>query len=216
MSTLAPRLPKNGMLTELRAKLSMLTTEELFAKWERGLRMIVESWVEQALIVDILLERGETERTEAIRKQTRGPMLTWMRRIADGTYCAEAICKFYRPADMSLLRRILKLPADDQVRLAVGGTVELVVPDGHGGRTHRNALPEEMTPEQIKQVFAGDHIRTKAEQNLYLDNESREAAMPVSERIGPGRIDKVQKCVFVGSRRFDLATLKLWVKAIEK
>lgn len=94
-------------------------------------------------------------------------------RALDAIYCgtldAGVMCKYL--AYPGFINRIKCYPIEEQQRLAKADGLEVVVFDSNGGFTDRMLPYATMAPEQKKQVFARDHVRTKQEQIAFLENE---------------------------------------------
>lgn len=173
--------------------IATMTTEELRDELVAALKITAESLSRLALIVQTLEERGDD------LSGLRIPLLDHLRRIAHGQVLPELVVRF--AGKSMLLHRVSLLPMPDQQRLANGGTVELVVrrdsPDGENTSfDKRQADPQRMTPKQVCQVFANDHIRGEGEQILLLEDK-RSPTKSASPR-GKVRTDKQRGGLLVG------------------
>ena len=197
MSDASLMLPDDAddLLAKLLAGFRDKTADEVLKSIQSALRMTVESWVTVAAGVRALEEKGvDVNRIRA----AVGPFLNLLRRIAAGQLLASVVCRFYN--QIGIINRIGRLPAPDQKRLASGERVAVLVPGG-SGYTSRMLTPDEMTPDQFRQVFAADHIRTETEQAAWLDGKRAELSRPVPEAIGPFRIDKdAGAAIFTGKK----------------
>lgn len=181
-----------GFLVEFRQQ----SAEQILESMREGLRTTTISFIRHAAAVHVLEEKGiEVARIRA----AMGPVTNYLRMIAAGNLRPSVVCRFWMNPD--LIRRIGRIPGTDQKKLAAGGRVPMVVISPTGGTTVRNTDPGEMTAEQLKQVFAKDHIRTEQEQAAWLDGQRTEAAKPVGEVFGPFKLDRIRGgAVFTGKR----------------
>lgn len=137
-------------------ELARLTTDELRAELSRGLQITANTLTRLAAIVAELERRGED------LSHLRFALIGHLRRIAAGQVIPELVVRFQ--GTPRLLQRLVLLPITDQKRLASGELVQLAVRGQGGTVTHRMVDPMTLNGEQMRQVFADDHIRDYAEQ----------------------------------------------------
>lgn len=198
MNELAVRPPAESAawLAEFHA----MTTEELKQNLAETLGLTARSLLRCACLIHVL----ERERSEDLSGLRIG-ILPHLRRIATGQLLPEVVVRF--AGKPSLIAVVGNLPLDDQRRLAAGDSVALIVYADGGGRTVRMMDPLNMTPRQVSQAFARDHIRHETEQHAILDDRREKAARPIPESVGKLRIDKERGGVMVGRHFVPLADL---------
>lgn len=139
-----------------------------------------------------------------------------LRLIACGMLLPQLVYRFHSKPE--LLVETSGLPLPDQERLANGDRVPTVVigPDGRQDEKRRDPLS--FNRDEIRQVFARDHIRDLSEQSAWIDRDRmRVARLVVPERIGKIRIDKERGvATFPKKGDYTLAELVQVVKALQK
>jgi hypothetical protein len=158
-------------------ELSKLDTATLKDQLTKALKLSAESLKRLATIVRLLEERGED------LSDLKLGLVGYLRQIAYGQLAPEAVVRFGQSP--LVLRCVATLPMPDQMRLATGEPVELVVRTVGGTPTKRLADPAKLTRAQLHQVFARDRIRDEAEQLLMLSAAPEPRPLPVKVR---GRI----------------------------
>jgi hypothetical protein len=81
--------------------------------------------------------------------------------------------------DYPAVRHITKLPYSEQKRL-VGGTVELLVTSSKGGLDTLRVAPENLTPQQCRQVFDGNTVRSVPGQRAYIESRKQDERVKLS------------------------------------
>lgn len=189
------------------AEFHSMTTEDLKTALADSLGLTAKSLLRSACLVHVLEERGED------LTGLRIGMLNHLKKIACGQLLPEVVVRF--AGKPSLIAVVGNLPIDQQCRLAAGDAVQLLVYGDDGKRTIRNADPLVMTPRQVMQVFARDHVRNQAEQALILDERRERASLPVPAAVGKMKIDKERGGVIVGRQFIPLVDLVAAVKALQ-
>ena len=176
-------------LSEVKA----LSNTELQQRFSELASQSAELVVRMAAIVKTLEERGVS--LEAVR-ETCGAYLNYLRRVASEQLSSAAVAKFlYKPM---LMQCVSRLPVSDQEALATGRGVKLVERTASGTWTHRVLDPAMLNGEQLRLVFAVDHIRNEAEQIHKLQWEQTKNSRPGKEKIGNLKIDREKRGVWVG------------------
>jgi hypothetical protein len=184
------------------------TTERIKHELAHTLGLTANSLRRAALLVRTLEERGED------LSGLRLALLSHLKKIACGQLLPEVVVRF--AGKPLLITLIGNLPIDDQRRLSSGDPVRLIVIGDDGRRTHRLADPLYMVPRQLRQVFATDHLRTDAEQNLILDDRRRISSAPVPESVGGAKMDAEAGGVWVGRKFFSLSDLETMVRELKR
>lgn len=161
--------------SELRKELAKLSVDDLRKALIQGLQATAANFLRLAFIVRELEERGDN------LSELNSRLLTYLRLIAHGQLSAAVLVKFQ--GSQLIIEKVAALPMPDQLRLAEGQSIRLVVRDG-SSYTHRMVQPLEMTPEQISQAFTRGAIRSEPEQINYLESKSRTAKDSKSNRRG--------------------------------
>lgn len=194
------------------ADFNALPTEKLREILTVCLRNQADNLVTMARAVKALEDRGED------LSPLRIALLPKLRLIACGQLLPEVLTRGW---PYRLVRFVTRLPLDEQRRFVDGDPLKVAVyaPDGKEV-THRLVeILDLERPEQAdlrKQVYADDHVRTLAEQALVLDQQRAKAKTFRSELVEGGRIDREQECVWFSRKPIGKATLKAWLKALEK
>lgn len=178
------------------ATLAGMTTEQLREELARAVITTAAHFLRLALIVRALESRGED------LSGLRIALLPVLRLIAHGQLVPEAAVRFAEAP--GLLRRIAALPSPDQRRLASGEPVELVVRRDDGDDV-RLADPLRLTRDQVTQVFARDHLRTRGEQTLILEARTARPAVRPSPKLGKARPDRERGGITIGRSFASLA-----------
>jgi hypothetical protein len=193
----------------LLAHFQSLSTEDLKRSLVLQLEMSANTLLHTAYLVRVLEERGEDLSGLKIG------LIHHLRKIACGQLLPEVVVRF--AGKPSLIALIGNLPLAEQRRLADGEHVRLVVYDqATGQRTHRMADPLALTPRQVAQVFARDHVRRDDEQALLLDERRERAAQPVPETVGKLKLDRERGVAILGNHVIPLADLELAVKLLKR
>lgn len=184
------------------------STDVLKRELVESLGLTARGLLRCACIVHVLEERGEDLTAMQIG------IINFLRKIACGQLLPEVVVRF--AGNTVLLKRIENLPIADQRRLATGSPVALLVLGTDGGRTIRQADPLKMTAQQVKQAFAGDHIRDEGEQALLLDDRREQASRPLSSMVGPLRLDPDRDGATCGRTFVSLANLEEAVRQLKR
>jgi hypothetical protein len=193
---------------DILGQLRSMTDEQLLEELKTGMRVNADNLLRMALVVKELESRG------ADLSGVKLGLLHHLRRIACGQMLPEVVTQFaWSPA---LIARIGSLPLSEQRKLVDGDRVKMLTYGPDGSMTHRLADPVAMTPDQVNQVFARDHIRDDSEQALWLDRRviRERAKKAIPERIGDMHIDKEREGVVVGRTFIPLDHLRRAVKAL--
>lgn len=91
--------------------------------------------------------------------------LPLLRKIAYGQLVPDAVAQFFRHP--SLLGRLQRLSPPEQKRLSADFPIKVAEYDGTT-IAFRAIPPSKLTPKQIRQIFASDHLRSEAEQAAWL------------------------------------------------
>jgi len=157
-----------------------MSTNDLQTVFNRCLSSIAENIVHMAAIVRVLEGRGQD------LTNVKNGMLPLLRRIGCGQVLPEIVSQFN--GFPKLLRKAQALPLADQ-RALLGGTPIPVAFVTDKGTTHRVIAPLSMSPGEVDQVLANDHIRDIGEQVSYIAAKARPAATATAEVVvGKGGI----------------------------
>jgi hypothetical protein len=205
--------PTGDMAAAYRAKFAQLTTEQVREFGRSASLQIVQGWLDLAYAVAELELRGE--QTDTFADMADNTILPVLRRIAHGQICPELAKRFNMA--VRVIEQFGRLPKPEQLKIAAGKGFPVVVPSASGERHTRMMIVEDMR-ELWRQVFDFQKcaVRNEAAQHAYLDRRLAKAAPPTSEYIKPFRVDAVQGCAFIGSRRIDRATLSAVLRALSK
>lgn len=173
----------NGTVIEHRSgSLESMTVAELREALAQCLNRIKDNIVEAVRLVDILVNvHGED------LSDIRNGWMAQIRKVVAKKLLPDVLQRF---GTSVLTSAISRLPHVDQQRLAEGERVLFVEEDAHGNKTHRKISPDELLPEQVKQVFAADHIRNEREQELWLANEREKGRRKGPNKVGSMKIDR--------------------------
>ncbi len=183
------------------------TTEELRKMLVESLHVTAQHLLHLAGIV-YELEHNRNEDLSGLRMG----MIHHLRKIACGQVLPEVVVRFAGSA--MLINAVSGLPLDDQRDIVDGKSVKLWVYSPDGKKTWRTPDPMAMTPSQVRQVFAKDHIRGEGEQSLILDQWIAKKQNKRPDRIGNVRIDKERGGAMVGKTFVPLADLIAAVAAL--
>lgn len=161
----------------------------------------VEQVIRVAAIVRLLEERGES-----VADMMRG-YFPYIRRVAYGQMVPEAVVMFQ--GQLNVMRRVSLLPLPDQSRIASNEPMSIANIDGDV----RLLRPSQMTPREVRQVFADDHTRDPDEQVAWLRSQ---AASPSTATKLPIQVARGKKGIVVtGSNLFiSKSDLKMWLERI--
>lgn len=156
----------NTNLNSAITALSKLTDDQLVVEIGKALSLTVESITRAAACLAVMRQRDmDLSAIEA------SPLYKVLNRIAAGNLLPEVVTTY--AGNEVLRRKIAALPTDSQAELCeLDATVKVLTIDGKT----RKVRPIDMTPSEIAQVFARDHIRNDAEQRGYIEDRKRSVA----------------------------------------
>lgn len=126
-------------------------------------------------------------------------MTHWLLMVGGDELYAPIVAMFIR--EKKMIRRLSALPFDDQKNIGDGGTVDLLVMDRGKPTTLAVKVADVNDSDVLDQLLASDHIRSVAEQRIWLESKKAQAAMPIPERIGNLAPDQERDgCEFLGKR----------------
>lgn len=185
-------------LQPLAEELRQLDTDALREVFREAIAMTVTGIVRAAASIRLLEERGED-----LDELGNYNLFQMLRRVAYGSVLPEVVARFQ--GSSSVMRKIAALPIPDQRRLVEDRPLAVVVVDGEAF-AHRLIPPSRMTPKQLQQVFAGDHIRDQAEQRTWL--EERRTRTPRRGASGVV-VDMKRRCLIVTGEKVVLTAKEL-------
>ncbi len=192
MSDLIPRTASDA----LEAEFASMPMEQLANLIREGLLLTVAAVSRLTCAARVYERRGGD-----LNKLT-GFLAEHILAVVRGHLLPELMVRFLR-SDHHHVRRLVpvlaRLPLDEQQKLVAGERVETVVlaPDGRGYTTDK-IDPLEMTPRQVRQVFARSNIRSLAAQRAIIQDRRMEAAKPIPEQVGKLKIDNERGGVVIG------------------
>jgi hypothetical protein len=163
-----------------RDDLQSLSTADLRRELSAALELTAQTLRRLAAIVRILEDRGED------LSDLRLGFLGYVRQVAHGQVAPEVVVRFAESP--LLIRRVAALPMPDQVRLASGEPVDLVVIGPNGRPDTRRVDPLNLGRDQIVQVFSPTGIRDISEQILIVESRSQK---PPKAKTGKTIVGKV-------------------------
>jgi hypothetical protein len=205
MNDLTPLPPEDA---DLRRRLRDMTMEQLEQGLADRIGFTARGLLEAAYYVREMEERGRD------LSGLKNALVPYLLKIAYGQLLPEVVVRF--AGKPSLIAAVGSLPIPEQRRLASGEPVRLFVWGPDGRLTDRMADPLALTPRQVRQVFASDHLREKNEQALILDERREQARLPAPEQVGKLKLDRERQVATVGRHTLTLADLKLAVRLLEK
>lgn len=113
-----------------------------------------------------------------------------LRRIAYGQLRAELLVRYCD--NLTLVKRLGTLPIVDQDRIIEDGGVRMLVHGSDGTPSHAILDPGDMTPDQVRQVFAPDHIRSDEQQASIIYDRRAKNRRPVPPQEMYGGIIEVE------------------------
>lgn len=165
--------PIPAQLERMYQELRKLSDAELDREFGVTLDATSEHFMRLAVMVRIMEERGRD------LSELKNGMIAYLRKIAYGQLLPEIMADFgHRP---SVLKRLSMLPMPDQAKAYKQG-VEVGVFGNNGGVEHVKLPISSLNPEQVKAVFAPDHIRTPEEQIRFMRFQNR---IPSEQRPEP-------------------------------
>lgn len=153
-------IPASGPATLAPAELVNMSTQALRGELARAMTLSAQHLAHMATIWAELERRGED------LSDLRIGLASYLPLIAAGQLDAEALVRF--AGQKTLLRHIATLPRHEQHRLAMGGTVPVLVLDATGEPVEQQLPANYLTAHQVRQVFDDARIRSVAEQRNLL------------------------------------------------
>lgn len=144
-------------------------------------------------------------------------MTPWLLAVGGDELYAPVVAMFIR--EKKLIRRLAALPFEDQKHIGDGGTVPLLVMDGATPTTLQVKLADVKDDDILDQLLGTDHIRSVAEQRIWIESRKARASLPPPDQIGPFEIDADRIVArFVGRKGdvIDLSTAEAMVAALRK
>ena len=117
------------------------------------------------------------------------PNVEYFRKVAHGSMSADVFVKFAGLPVM--MRRIASLPMPDQKMLVDGKPLKVMLRGGD----HLLIAANDMTTDQVRQVFASSHIRSDAEQVAWLVDRSQKCDVPAPSAV---TLDRRRHGIIVG------------------
>lgn len=155
------KLSPIGMFESHVAELSELDLSQLRDEFAKAMIVTVGGVIRLAAIVRVLEDRGED-----VSDIQFGHML---RRVACGQVLPELVVKLqWQPR---LLNKVAMLPIADQRTVAEDRPIKVATVE-NGARTHRMVRLMQMSPDEVRRVFAKDHIRDVGEQVSMMESEA--------------------------------------------
>lgn len=154
-----------------RERILALPTTELRAELSRALKITAEGLSYLAFVWTELERRGED------LSDLRSGLAEYLPQIAAGRLAPEAVVQF--AGQKSVIRRVMNMPLDEQVRLAHGEPIP-VITKGEEGPIERQLPVRALTASQVAQVFDGfGRVRTPIEQRQYINQKTPRTVSPV-------------------------------------
>lgn len=169
--------PTNRLPLQLDAawkQFQAMTDAELDSELTSIMEVAAGNLVRLALILRQKEERGHDLASLKIG------MLGYLRKIAYGQLLPDVVARF--GSHPGVLRRIATLPLPDQRRCLDDEGIKVALWDGEK-IGHRICDPTSLSPAELKQVFAADHVRAPDEQVAWIRRQPinpRRAATPVT------------------------------------
>jgi hypothetical protein len=175
-----------------RDDLQSLSTADLRRELSAALELTAQTLRRLAAIVRILEDRGED------LSDLRLGFLGYVRQVAHGQVAPEVVVRFAESP--LLIRRVAALPMPDQVRLASGEPVDLVVIGPNGRPDTRRVDPLNLGRDQIVQVFSPTGIRDISEQILIVESRSQKPPKAKTGKtiVGKVTVDRERGGIVVG------------------
>lgn len=187
-----------------------MTAEERAKQFEHRFANLAEHLFELALLVSTMREAGDELPSMA------EDLADDLSRIAALQMIPEVYTIYGKSARRSLYNAIRALPIADQERLCHGARIEVVLKQPDGSWDKQRLSPSEMSSQQLRQVFAGGHIRNEREQKNWLRARERAPSPPRSVKVGNLEIDRDRIGAKLGRHFIPLADLEAAVKALKQ
>lgn len=176
-------------IEKIQQELHELSTVELRDQLAGQLQLTADHLLRLALIIRELEDRGED------LSNFRLGLMPYLRQIAYGQVAPEIVVRY--AGFPSLIQRVSRFPMPDQVRIASGEPVPLVVLRGEKTDV-RQVDPLHLTREQLHQVFAQDHIRSVSEQAVIAEQRLLEPPKPVRTKRSRVKADPERSGIRIG------------------
>lgn len=173
LATLATRMPTPY-------ELGAMSTQQLRAELAQSLTISARHLAYLATIWGELEKRGED------LSDLRTGLAVYLPQIAAGRLDAEAVIRF--AGQPTVLRSIAMLPTSEQRALATGKPVSVLTVNAHGEYESAEMPVYTLTAAQARLVFAGERLRTPAEQRATLES----ARVIQASRVRPGAANRVR------------------------
>lgn len=171
------------------SELAIAPTEELKSRLTSLLARTAEDLSSMAAIVGELERRGEDLSTLKLG------IVHYLRRIAAGQLLPEIVVQY--SGYPLMLRQATVLPIEDQRRLISGEPLPVAVWRGNNIEWRR-VDPLALTRDHVTQIFAGDHLRTDAEQVSYLEGTRLHPRKPKQPSMGRAKADPKRNGIVIG------------------
>jgi hypothetical protein len=149
----------------------LINTSAKLAEMKQAITAGVQAWIKAGELLVEILDEGFNLQTIADEVQVPVDALAQLEKIGRGQLCPQLLL-----ADYPAARRMERLPMSEQERLMNGPVEVLVMRDGHADTLQVNV--QHLTSQQVKQVFATNHVRSLAEQRQWVESQ-RPASEPV-------------------------------------
>lgn len=205
--------PAQEATIAMTAEIQAMGPDERTRDQERCITSIVQNILRLAAHVKVM--QDEPEKLDDFRNRYGDRFTDQLQLVACGMLLPGLIHRFYTKP--GLLHALTGMPMHVQQQLADGHKIGLLVlgPDGRPELRERDPL--KLSPEEIRQAFDKNHIRSQAEQIVHLDRERMKAAKPVPDKVGDIRIDRgVRKAFFPRRGGYHLDELLAVVKALQQ
>lgn len=174
---------------------SALSTDDLIARLRRSILACAEQYLFMARCVAALDVRG----VDPCESGLSPSMVSHLRRVQSGHLLPAVLAKFGHAGDR-VVKKIERLPVQQQQQLVDDGRVKLAVVRPDGSSTHQMLDLAKVTNREaalVSQVLADDHVRTEEEQRVYLAGlQAREAAKRparTNDQVGNMVLDKERR-----------------------
>ncbi len=144
-------------------------------------------------------------------------MTPWLLMIGGDQLYAPLVARFIR--ERKMIRRLSALPFDDQKHIGDGGTVELLIMKDGKPENLSVQIDNVKDDDQLDQLLGSDHVRSLAEQRIWIESRRAKATLPPPDQIGPFEIDTERILARFNGRKgdvIDLSTAEAMVAALRK
>ena len=188
---------------QLKQIAEMVDIEELRALLVEALSISLEKIFIMAGVIRRLDELGDD------LSDLELPWLSELRKVGDGQILPGVIMLLR--GKPSLLQKVAALPLRDQKLIASGEPLKVLLPGGD----HCMVLPANMNGNEIRQMFAADHIRGDAEQASWLRAQVK-VAVPNDQVWEKEKIyaDRKNQCLVVGPHNIPTSDLARYLSQL--